>query len=220
MGKLIALAILIILSLSVGCPSPEPEMNTQLKVTPSTQVVQPGETFTVDIEIVPGTGIALAGAQLNISFNELAMEVNDVQEGNFLTQGGAPSFFMHGTIGPSSVINIAGVVLGADQSVNTPGVFVTLFCTALVPGHTSNFGLSSVIVADKDGVSLPLESPIIRQATTAVSYDINLDGLVDTADLLLVYQAFGPASVGQREDIKGDSQVNVLDLVLVAQHLT
>jgi len=218
MGKLIILAGLITLSLSlVGCPSPESEMNTQVKVTPSKDIVQPGEEFTVEIEVIPGTDVNVAGVQLNILFSEEALRVDSIQEGNLLNQGGAQTYFMGGTIGPNSVVNMVGVIIGPGQSVTSPGTFAALNCAALNAGHTSNFQLQNVIVGDKDANSLPLESPVILQVTVAALYDINLDGLIDSADLSLVYQAFG--NTGGREDVKSDGIVNVLDMILVALNI-
>lgn len=220
MGKLTALAtliILIILSLLVGCSSPEPEMNTQLKVTPSKTIVGQGEAFTVEIEVVPGIGVNIAGVQLNILFSQESLRIDSVQEGNLLNQGGAQTYFQGGTVGPTSVVNMAGVIIGPGQNVTAPGVFAILNCIALKGGRTSAFQLENVIVGDKDANSLPLELPVILQVTVAALYDINLDGLVGSGDLSLVYQALG--NTGGREDVKGDGIVNVLDMILVAQNI-
>ena len=219
MGKLIILAGLIALTLSlVSCPSPEPKMNTQVKVTPSQDIVQPGEEFTVGIEVIPGTDVNIAGVQLNILFSQEALRVDSVQEGDLLNQTGVQTYFMGGTIGPSSVVNMAGVIIGPGENVTSPGIFAILNCTALNAGKMSNFQLQNVIVGDKEANSLPLESPDIHQVTVAALYDINLDGLVDFADLALVYQAFG--NTGGREDVKQDGRVNILDMILVAQNIT
>ena len=112
---------------------------------------------------------------------------------------------------------MAGVIIGPGQNVTTPGTFAILNCTALNGGRTSAFRLENVIVGDKDANSLPLELPVILQVTVAALYDINLDGLVDSGDLSLIYQALGN-TIGL-EDVKGDGIVNVLDMVLVAQNI-
>ena len=46
-------------------------------------------------------------------------------------------------------------------------------------------------------------------------YDLNMDGVVNILDLILVAQHFGTT----KSDINGDGITNILDLILVAQHL-
>jgi hypothetical protein len=210
------LAVVTLVMGLAGCPPPEQKMNTQLKVTPSKDIVRQGEEFTVAIEVIPGDAVNVAGLQLNILFSDEALRVDSIQGGNFLTQNGDPIYFVPGVIGPSSVVKIVGVIVEPGKSVSSPGTFAILNCTALNAGRTSNFQLQGVIVGDVEANSLPLESPVIGQVTVAAICDINLDGFVNVADLALVYQAFG--NTGGPEDVKSDGIVNVLDMILVAQH--
>ena len=52
------------------------------------------------------------------------------------------------------------------------------------------------------------------------SADVNQDGIVNVLDMVLVSNAFGPASAANPQtDVNRDGQVNVLDLVIISNHL-
>ncbi len=61
-----------------------------------------------------------------------------------------------------------------------------------------------------------------QQAPANVNCDLNGDGKVDVADMVLVSQHFGETGVPGwiPEDVLQDGVVNVLDLILVGQHFT
>jgi len=194
--------------------------NTIIKVTPSKTILAPGEQFTVEISIEPAAGVAVYGAQFNLAFNAGSLRVDSLAEGNFLKQAGATSYFQPGTILPAEVKDVAGAITTPEQSVNAPGIFAVLNCVALTAGQASSFVLSNVIVATYDGVNaipLPLESPIITQIAVVSSWDLNFDGKVDLADMVMISMAWGATTPG-REDVNSDGVVNVLDMVVEGQH--
>lgn len=49
--------------------------------------------------------------------------------------------------------------------------------------------------------------------------DLNDDGFVDIKDLVIVAQNFGKSGPGLLGDVNGDDEVNILDLVRIAQHI-
>jgi hypothetical protein len=53
------------------------------------------------------------------------------------------------------------------------------------------------------------------QPTRAAPFDVNNDGTVDIADLVLVASHFGEVGAGITGDVNGDGRVNIFDLVLV-----
>jgi hypothetical protein len=193
--------------------------NTVVTVTPSKTVLSPGENFTVMVSVEPASGVNVAGTQFDLAFNPEAMKVNSVAQGTLF--GSNESFFMQGTIEPTAgtLKNVALVILGAGQSVSTPGSIAVLSCTAVTGGKTSLLVLSNVIVANKDAVALPLESIVTTQIQVASVWDLNLDGSIDIADLMVVVAAFGMVGVPgwKREDLNADGVVNVLDMVAEAQ---
>ena len=66
------------------------------------------------------------------------------------------------------------------------------------------------------GVGVVIGAPAANHSTV----DVNGDGQVDTADLLLVSNSIGQTgSVDPRVDVNGDGSVTIADLVLVAQYL-
>lgn len=204
----------------VGCP-PQREMATTIKVTPSKPVVLPGDSFNVDISVEPASGVNVAGMQLDFGFNPQAVRVDSVVEGNLLKQGGASTYFQGGTVDNQTgvVKNVVGVITTPGQSVTAPGIFVTLGCTALASGKPSDFVLSNVVIGNKDAVAIPFDSPVINQVVVTVSCDLDLDGLVNIADLIIVAAALGLVGVPgfTKEDTNLDSVVNVLDMILVGQ---
>jgi len=71
---------------------------TIVSISPSTQTVPLGQTFTIDITIDPD--VAIVGAQFDLSFDPSLVRANSVTEGNLLKQGGASTYFSPGTIIP------------------------------------------------------------------------------------------------------------------------
>jgi hypothetical protein len=201
---------------ATGCP--KKNMDTIYRVVPSKTIVAPGEDFTVDVIIEPGT-VNVAGAQFDLSYNRQAVLVNSVTEGDFLKQHGDPTFFMPGNIDIliGKITGVAQTIIGAGKSVNTPGTMATIHCTALTAG-ASAFALSNTIVGNKDGVALPLGSSIISQVTVASHLDLNLDGQVSLADMQVAAAVFG-ATGTRREDVNSDGVVNVLDLITIGQNV-
>lgn len=52
------------------------------------------------------------------------------------------------------------------------------------------------------------------------AWDVNVDGITNVLDLILVAQHLGEdASANPQSDVNGDGTINVLDLIVVAQHL-
>lgn len=201
-------------------------VNTVVKVTPSKTVLIPGEKFTVEVSVEPGSDVNIAGAQFDLTYNPQAVKVDSVGSGTLF--GALEKFFLQGTIEVTEtsgiVKGVALVVLGTGQSVNTPGSIAILNCTAVTAGKTSMFVLpaESVIVANKDAVALPLDSFIITQMQVASAWDLDLDGSINLADLMLVVGVFGTAGAPgwKREDLNADGKVNVLDLISEAQHFS
>jgi len=119
-------------------------------------VIDPGEQFTVDIIVEPE--VAIAGVQFNLSFDSSLVTVDDVAEGNLLSQNGATTYFTAGTIDnvAGTVRAVAGAITTPGQVVSAPGTFATITLTAGTQGGTSPLTLSNVVVGDINGESVPL----------------------------------------------------------------
>jgi len=65
-----------------------------VSVSPTSQTVNSGTQFTVNIAVQPNN--AIAGVQFNLSFNSALVTVVSVSEGNLLKQNGASTYFSPG----------------------------------------------------------------------------------------------------------------------------
>jgi hypothetical protein len=122
--------------------------------------VTPGEQFTIDIAVEPGT--AIAGMQFNLTFDSSLVTAGSVAEGNLLSQGGLLTYFNAGTLDneTGTISGVAGAIITPGQSVSTPGTFATITMTAGTEGGTSPLTLSGVVVGDINGhaVDITVES--------------------------------------------------------------
>ena len=129
---------------------------TAVSVSAPSQPVASGEQFTVSIFVVPNT--ALSGMQFNFQFNPSFVNVDSVEEGTLLGQGGASTYF-----NPGDIDNQAGTITGAfgvitrpGQTVSTEGTFATIRLTAKTQGGSCPLGLSGVVVGDLNGNPVPV----------------------------------------------------------------
>ena len=124
---------------------------TVVRIDPMTQVVNLGQTFTVNISVDPT--VPIAGAQFDLSFNPSLATVNSVTEGNLLKQGGANTYFSPGTIDNTAgtITGVAGAITTPGQMVSSSGVFARIQMTAKSLNGTSALDLSNVIVGDING---------------------------------------------------------------------
>ncbi len=127
-----------------------------MAIDPPVKAVSQGEQFTLDILVTPGQ--AIAGAQCNVSFDSSLITADLVTEGDLLSQGGAGTFFLEGTID-----NMAGTITGMAAAiteaatVSDEGVFATITFTADATNGDTPITLSNVIVADASGDPVAIE---------------------------------------------------------------
>jgi hypothetical protein len=220
--KWLILAVLFppVVGLFVPCIA-SADAATAVMVEPASNKVGIGDTFTVDIFVNPDT--AIAGAQFNLSFDVSVVTANDVTEGNLLSQGGAPTFFMSGTINnvAGTITNVAGAVAARGETVSQPGTFATVSFTAGTAVGTSALDLSNVIVGNLQGQAVPI---IVSDGSVTVcpDWDVNLDLGINVLDMVLVGQHWGETGAAHwiRGDVNRDGEINVLDMILVGQHWT
>ena len=131
-------------------------MAADVKVFPTSYPANQGENFNLNVTIDP-QGAAIAGAQLNIDFDQTKIKINNITEGNLFKQKGASTFFSNGIINNStgSVINLFGVVIGRTN-VSNPGTFIIINATAIGSSGTSRINLSNVKISNSDAWSVPL----------------------------------------------------------------
>jgi len=162
--ELLALLPAIFL-LIASCATAAADQTTNVTVSPSTQTVNVGSTFTVEVFVSPGTEIA--GAQFDLSFDPSILEVINVGEGDLFSGAGVGTYFqvMRGINNQSGKIDdVVSVILGA-AGVTSPGTMAVITFRAKSPG-TSTLTLSDVMVGDRSGD--PVEISLSDGSVTVV----------------------------------------------------
>jgi hypothetical protein len=155
LGKVIVLFMaLCLLGTLFLAGSMSGEGETSVGLSPSSQTVSAGSTFTVDIVVDPQ--VPIAGVQANMSFDHELLSANSVTEGNLLSSS-CTTFFMPGikdnTAG--TITGMACAVLG-NCTASSPGTFARITFTAKTSGGTSQISLSNVKVLDTDVTAVPI----------------------------------------------------------------
>ena len=127
---------------------------TNVAVAPSSKTVTKGQTFDLNVLIDP-KGEAIAGAQLDIAFNNSILNVNSITVGNLFNQKGAIEFSNNGTINNSLGIatKIFSAIIGSSN-VSTPGTFIIINATAISSMGTSGINLSNIKISDPSGLAV------------------------------------------------------------------
>ena len=192
---------------------------TLVIVSPSTQNVARGETFTIDVTIKPNTSVA--GAQFDLSFNASLMSTDSVTEGDILKQGGANTYFNPGTVDNTAgtINSVAGAITTPGVTVSSPGVFATIQMTAKTVDGTSSLNLSNVIVGDINGTAVSTTVNNGSVIIGAICGDLNRDGMVTAVDAVIALKiaAGGSTSFDSAADVSGDGQVTSLDAFMILQ---
>ena len=201
------------------------ELPVSVKATPET--ITPTETTTTDatVSITPSSvaspavgeqlefslniadGEAVAGYQATVQFDTTALRYVSSANDDYLPAG---AFFVEPTVEGNHVkLNAASL---AGES-NGDGTLATL-TFEVIAAKASTLMLSDVLLTDSAGETFVprIENAEITEST-GLKGDVNGDGTVNIADLVLVAGALG--KTGQNAaDVNGDSVVNIADLVL------
>jgi len=151
------LIILVALSLAVLIPGlAVAASNAVVSVTAPSGTLSPGQQFTVNISVTPNN--AIAGMQLNLTYNPSIVTANSVTEGNLLNQGGASTYFNAGQIDnvAGTITGVFGAIISPGQTVATAGTFAVITMTAGSNGGNCTLTLSNVVVGDINGNSVPV----------------------------------------------------------------
>ena len=101
----------------------DPFEDTQISISPASQLVSPAEDFTVSIYCVPGQPIK--AYEFKLSFDSSIISANEVTEGDIFD--GFSTFFNSGTINNTAgtIVNIYGLILGPGN-ITSPGTLVNI----------------------------------------------------------------------------------------------
>ena len=194
--------------------------NPRVDYTFSEPTIHAGGTFTLDLRAE--NVFDLAGWQFDIAFDPAVLEAIEVNEGDFLKEGGGTTFFEKGTIDNATgkITKLSSARLNED-GVSGTGTLLSVTFSAKAGGETEitleNFQLGSVtgevINAGPHEVAFTIEGQL-------ATGDVNRDGQVSVLDMILVSRHLGEdASTNPQADVNRDGVINIQDLILVAQHL-
>lgn len=126
-----------------------------VSILPSSQEVYPGDGFDVYVYIEPETPVA--GAQLDISYDNTMLRADSVDGSDFFEQDGTTSIFIGGTVDNSqgSINGLFAVTLGKAE-ISTAENFAQITFTALERTGDCSITLSNVILSDPSGNQLPV----------------------------------------------------------------
>ena len=166
-----------------------------------------GEQITFNLNIARGK--AVAGYQATVQFDTTALRYVSSANGDYLPAG---AFFVDPKVEGNFIkLNAASF---AGES-NGDGTLTTL-TFEVIAAKASTLTLSDVLLTDSAGETFvpKIENAEITESPQLIG-DVNGDGTVNIADLVLVAGVLG--KTGQNAaDVNGDSVVNIADLVLVA----
>jgi PKD repeat protein len=124
---------------------------TEIFLDPSTVSANPGETFTLDINVSDVTDLFCWGVKLGWPLGLLEVDAADIVEGPFLKQGGATGFAKKAF---DDYIDCACTLLGAASGVNGSGTLVTVTFQVRETGDAT-LDLYSTTLLDPSLVEIP-----------------------------------------------------------------
>ena len=173
----------------------------------SVEVPQMGEQLVFTLHIT--NGIAVAGYQANLQFDNESLRYITSENGDYLPAGA----FFASSIVNGDTLQLLATALSGESDGN--GTLATL-TFEVISQKASNLVFSQVILSDKEGNTFipELQNGEVVEPTRIVG-DVNGDGVVNIADLVLVANRIGKTG-NTATDVNGDGVVNIADLVLVA----
>ena len=207
------------ISIIVGDPPTLDVSDDRFPLSTDVLPVHSGSSFTLHLSTDKVTD--LAGWQTDVVFDPAVLEAVKVDEGDFLKTGGGGSFFLRGAID-----NTAGKITGISAArlsggVDGTGALLSVTFTAKAAGET-RVTFSNFQAGNRRSEVIPSNTPeiiITIGDSEFLTWDINQDGQVNVLDLIQVAQRLGSSvPADHKADVNGDGIVNVLDLITVAQH--
>ena len=161
----------------------------------------------------------LAGWELNLHFDSAIIEITSVQEGSLTKTAGDASFFQDGEIDNGNGV-VRGLVSAYLKVGGIRGSGSILHVSARAKAEGVSFlRLENASFGNSAGNAIPIETVSGQVIVIAVQpCDVNADGEVNIFDLILVAQKFSQLGVANdRTDVNRDGKIDIFDLILVAQ---
>ena len=171
--------------------------------------IAPGDTFTQTIEI--REALKLSAWQMDVVFNPNILELIEVEEGDFLEQGGYNAFFLSSAISDSNAagrIRASQARVGRKPNASPPPNNVL---TNPSPGGLTGKGnLMRLTFKLLEFAEEPLgihNVQLSNDKSQRISYSIQIN------DLIVATDEYPP------EDVDRDGKVNIQDLIMVASDM-
>lgn len=166
-----------------------------------------GQQLNLSLKITNGETVA--GYQATVQFDDTALRYVESKNSDYLSGGG---FFVDSVLEGSLVKLNAASLAGESEG---DGTLATL-TFEVIAVKASTLTLSDVLLSNSRGETFaPLvENAEITEPTKLIG-DVNGDGTVNIADLVLVASNLGETGPNAA-DVNSDGVVNIADLVLVA----
>ncbi|MDW7732251.1 MAG: putative Ig domain-containing protein [Methanolobus sp.] len=129
--------------------------SSTISISPSSTVVAPGETFSLDVYIDPK--VPLSGSQFDMQYSSLA-SVSSVQEGGLFSSGGLSTTFYGGDV--DELASVLGSVYSAIMgfgTISTAGSMATVNMVAGTSTGILELALSDVVLSDADSDPAPYD---------------------------------------------------------------
>ena len=182
--------------------------NTTVSISPAS-VALPAVGKQLEFSLKIAGGEAVAGYQATVQFDTTALRYVSSANGDYLPAG---AFFVEPTV-EGNLVKLNAASLAGES--NGDGTLATL-TFEVIAAKASTLTLSDVLLTNSAGKTFVpnLENAEITEPT-GLKGDVNGDGVVNIADLVLVASNLG--ETGQNAaDVNSDGVVNIADLVLVA----
>jgi len=182
--------------------------------------IRAGGTFTLHLNVENVTD--LAGWLCDIVFDPNTFEAIEVNEGDFLKKDDAKTFFLKGAIDNTDgkITGLGAVSLSRD-GVSGTGRLLSLIFVAKTVGE-AQVTLTNQYAGSSDLVPISMSiSEFVFNVEERIfpPWDVNQDGEVNILDLMHVAQYLREnPSVNPQSDVDGDGTIGILDLITVAQH--
>ncbi len=198
---------------SVQPATPETPAATDATVSISpASVASPAVGDQLDLSLNITGGETVAGYQATVQFDSTVLRYVSGVNGDYLPTG---AFFVQPKV-EGNLVKLNAVSLAGES--NGDGTLATLTFEVFAV-KASTLTLADVLLTDSAGkTSVPnLENADITEPSAANKLigDVNGDGTVNIADLVLVASSLGQTGKNAA-DVNGDGVVNIADLVLVA----
>ncbi len=185
------------------------------------------EMLMVNIQIDCPAAVC-AAVDLTLVYDPTMIMVDSFDWGSFPSSDGKSILTISQTHDPEAgMLRASYVTLESSETEIRSGDLLTLTFYALSPGSTT-VSILQAVVGTPDGLGV---EPVVThdgtftvtappQSTLECPGDVDGNGVIDLSDLnqlLLAYTLAGPANTAA--DVNADGEVNILDVIIVDQHL-